>query len=105
SWAECLIPAGYHEGLAVALCAPGCRHIGFLAVMSESTAPPPPEVRRALGRLVPLVGRAVDPLYSLAAAARLVQRASAGVVVRADGGIDPLPGMESHELLAPGSPA
>jgi hypothetical protein len=31
SWAECLIPGGYHEGLAVALCAPGGRHIGFLA--------------------------------------------------------------------------
>src|SRR3569833_564604 len=68
SWAECLIPAGYSEGLAVALCAPGARHIGFLAVLSESKAPPPPEVRRGLGRLVPLVGRAVDPLQSLAAA-------------------------------------
>jgi DNA-binding CsgD family transcriptional regulator len=98
------MPAGHHEGLAVALCAPDGRHIGFLAVMSESSAPPRPEVRRALGRLVPLVGRAVDPLHSLAAAAQLVQGAGAGVVVRADGGIDPLPGMGSHELLAPGSP-
>lgn len=105
SWAECLIPAGYHEGLAVALCAPGGRHIGFLAVMSEGKAPPPPELRRRLGRLIPLVGRAVDPLHSLAAAAQLVQRASAGVVVGADGGTDPLPGMGGHELLVPGSPA
>jgi DNA-binding CsgD family transcriptional regulator len=105
SWAECLIPAGYHEGLAVALCAPGGRHIGFFAVMSEGKVPPPPEMRRDLGRLVPLLGRAVDPLYSLAAAAQLVQGASAGVVVRADGGIDPLPGMAGHELFVPGSPA
>jgi DNA-binding CsgD family transcriptional regulator len=105
SWAECLMPAGYSEGLAVALSAPDGRHIGFLAVMSEGTAPPPPAVRRALGRLAPLVGRAADPLHSLAAAARLVRRAGAGVVVRADGGIDPLPGMGSHELLALGSPA
>ncbi|MGZ4508918.1 MAG: response regulator transcription factor [Blastococcus sp.] len=105
SWAECLIPAGYHEGLAVALCGPGGRHIGFLAVLSEGTAPPPPEMRRRLGRLIPMVGRAVDPLHSLAAAAQLVQRAIAGVVVRADGGMDPLPGMGGHELLVPGSPA
>jgi DNA-binding CsgD family transcriptional regulator len=105
TWAECLIPAGYHEGLAVALSAPGGRHIGFLAVMSEAEAPPPPELRRRLGRLIPLVGRAVDPLHSLAAAAQLVQRAVAGVVVRADGGTDPLPGMGDHELLGAGSPA
>ena len=105
SWAECLIPAGYSEGLAVALCAPGARHIGFLAVLSESKAPPPPEVRRGLGRLVPLVSRAVDPLQSLAAAGRLVRDASAGVVLRADGGIDPLPGMAGHRLFVPGSPA
>src|SRR3569833_1541521 len=105
SWAECLIPAGYSEGLAVALCAPGARHIGFLAVLSESKAPPPPEVRRGLGRLVPLVGRAVDPLQSLAAAGQLVRDASAGVVLRADGGIDPLPGMAGHSLFVPGSPA
>jgi DNA-binding CsgD family transcriptional regulator len=89
----------------VALCAPGGRHIGFLAVMSEGKAPPPPELRRRLGRLIPLVGRVVDPLHSLAAAAQLVQRASAGVVVRADGGTARLPGMGGHELLVPGSPA
>jgi DNA-binding CsgD family transcriptional regulator len=105
SWGECLIPAGYHEGLAAALCAPGGRHIGVLAILSESKAPPPPELRRRLGRLIPLVGRAVDPLQSLAAAAQLVRSADAGVVIRADGGIDPLPGMGGHELFVPGSPA
>jgi hypothetical protein len=46
-----------------------------------------------------------DPLHSLPAAAQLVQRASAGVVVRADGETAPLPGMGGHELLVPGSPA
>jgi DNA-binding CsgD family transcriptional regulator len=54
------------------------RHMASLAVMSEVTVPPPPELRRDLGRLSPLVGRVVDPLYSPAAAARLAQRASAG---------------------------
>jgi DNA-binding CsgD family transcriptional regulator len=72
--------------------------------MSEGRAPPSPEIRNGLGLLVPLVARAVDPLQSLAAAAQLVQRAAAGVVVRADGGVDPLPGMGGHALFVPGSP-
>lgn len=105
SWSECLIPAGYHEGLAVALCAAGDRHVGFLALLAENKLPPSTGVRRSVGRLVRLVARAVDPLHSLAAAAQLVHAASAGVVVRADGEVDPVPGLGSHELFRPGSPA
>src|SRR5918912_2631508 len=32
TWAECLIPAGYHEALAIALFDRGRRHVGFLAL-------------------------------------------------------------------------
>jgi DNA-binding CsgD family transcriptional regulator len=105
TWAECLIPAGYHEALAVALFAPGGRHVGFLALLSDSKSPPSPEQRRRLRRLTPVLAHAVDPMRSLLAAARLVEGATAGVVLREDGRLDPLPGLGDHTLLAPDSPA
>src|SRR3954465_9253285 len=47
-WADCLIPAGYREGLAVALFGPGGRHVGFLATLSGDGGAPAPEGRGAL---------------------------------------------------------
>jgi DNA-binding CsgD family transcriptional regulator len=104
-WAECLIPAGYREGLAVALFGPGGRHVGFLATLSGDSGTPAPEVRRALARLAPVLARGVDPVRSLATTARLVRNAHAGVVVSADGSAEPLPGLDGHPVLAAGSPA
>src|SRR3954471_12431930 len=76
TWAECLIPAGYHEALAVALFAPGPRHVGFLALLSTCTQPPTRIMRRRLTRLSPILARGIDPMRSLLTAARLVQGAS-----------------------------
>src|SRR3954463_6010992 len=104
-WAECLIPAGYREGLAVALFGPGGRHVGFLATLSGDSGTPAPEIRRALARLAPVLARGVDPAFSLSATARIVRDAHAGVVVSADGSAEPLPGMDGHPVLAAGSPA
>jgi DNA-binding CsgD family transcriptional regulator len=104
-WAECLIPAGYREGLAVALFGPGGQHVGFLATLSGDGAPPAPETRRALARLAPVLARGVDPVRSLATIARLVRKARAGVIVSADGSAEPLPGMDGHPVLATGAPA
>jgi DNA-binding CsgD family transcriptional regulator len=104
-WAECLIAAGYREGLAVALFGPSGRHVGFLATLSGDSGTPAPEVRRALARLAPVLARGVDPVRSLATTARLVRNAHAGVVVSADGSAEPLPGMDGQPLLAAGSPA
>src|SRR3954468_9670451 len=39
-WAECLLPAGYREGLAVALFGPGGRHVGFLAAPGRGQRDP-----------------------------------------------------------------
>jgi DNA-binding CsgD family transcriptional regulator len=105
SWAECLIPAGYHEGLGVALFAPGGRHVGFLALLAGSREPPSQQVRRSLGRLTPVLAHGVDPMRSLAAAGRLVHGASAGVVLHEDGWTERLPGLHSDALLAADSPA
>jgi DNA-binding CsgD family transcriptional regulator len=104
TWAECLMPAGIHEALAVGLFATGDRHVGFLALLYEGTEPPPQERRLLLKRLTPVLARAIDPMRSLVAAASLVRGATAGVVVRKDCNTEPLPGMASHPLLAASSP-
>jgi DNA-binding CsgD family transcriptional regulator len=104
TWAECLIPAGYHEALAVALFVPGRRHVGFLALLSGSARPPAAAVRHSLGELAPILARGVDPMHSLLTAARLVQGATAGVVLCAGGGTAPLPGLPGEDLLGLGSP-
>lgn len=104
TWAECLIPAGIHEALALALFAPGGRHVGFLALLSVSREPPSPATRRRLGRFGPALAHAIDPMRSLLVVARLVRGATAGVVLRVDGGCEPLPGLGTDALLAPRSP-
>jgi DNA-binding CsgD family transcriptional regulator len=103
TWAECLIPSGLHEGLGVGLFAPGGRHVGHLAVLSGSRQPPSQATRRRLAQLAPVLGRGIDPMRSLLTAARLVQGATAGVVLCRDGGTVPLPGFVEDGLLAKGS--
>ena len=103
TWAECLMPVGYYEALAVALYGSDRRHIGFLVLLSGDRQPPSSDARRALHALTPLLADSVDPMRSLLPAARLVQRATAGVVLRADGATQELPGLTDHELLQPSS--
>jgi DNA-binding CsgD family transcriptional regulator len=104
TWAECLIPAGFHEALAVGLFVPGQRHVGFLALLSASPQPPPDAVRHRLARLAPVLARAIDPMQTLLTAARVVRGAAAGVVLYRHGGTVPLPGLGDDALLAGGSP-
>ena len=104
TWAECLLPAGIHEALAVALFDTGRRHVGFLALCYGGTEPPSTVVRRRLHRLTPLLARGSDPLRSLAAAAGVVRGATAGMVLCRDSATRPLPGLDGDALLAEGSP-
>ncbi|MET0765329.1 MAG: helix-turn-helix transcriptional regulator [Blastococcus sp.] len=101
AWAESLLPAGYRDALAVAVIASGG---DFFALLSDSTQPTLAEQRLRLRGLTPLLARALDPMRSLPATARLVQGATAGVVLRHDGRTEPLPGLEDHPLLALDSP-
>lgn len=99
TWAECLIPAGIHEALAVALFEPSGRHVGFLALLSGDRRPPTPSARRRLAQVAPLLAEGIDPMRSVAAASRLVSDAFAGVVLLDDGGTEPLPGLPADDLL------
>jgi DNA-binding CsgD family transcriptional regulator len=103
TWAECFIPAGFHEALGVALFGRGQRHIGHLALLFSSKEPPPLVVRRRLQQLIPVLARGSDPLRSLAVAARVVKGATAGAVLCPDRATRPLPGLDGDPLLADGS--
>jgi DNA-binding CsgD family transcriptional regulator len=103
SWAEYLIPAGYREALGMALFAPDGRSVGFLTLLSGSRDPPSPDTRHRLTQLTAVLVAGIDPMLSLAAVVRLVRGASAGVVLREDGRIEVLPGLQAHVLLAAGS--
>lgn len=105
SWAECLLPAGFCEGFGVGLFASDGRHVGFLGLLSGSRDPPSQAARRTLGQLLSVLARGIDPMLSLLAIGRLVQGASAGVVLSTEGGVEVLPGMQGHLLLAAGSSA
>ncbi len=99
TWAECLIPAGFRDGLAVPLIEPGGPYLGMLSLLYSSTEPPSGRLRDSIGQLAPLIARAVSPLRSLLATARLVRGATAGAVLLRDGSTYPLPGLENHPSL------
>jgi hypothetical protein len=104
TWAECLAPAGFREGLGVALVEPGGVHVGFLGLLYTSSEPPSTVTRRRLGELAPIVARGLSPMRSLLASARIVPGAQAGVVLLRDGSTCLLPGLPGHPLLQTGSP-
>lgn len=104
AWAECLTPAGFREGLAVALFEPGGLHVGFLGLLSSSREPPSAAMRTRLGRVSPWIARGLSPMRSLLATARFVRGATAGAVLLQDGTTRPLPGLEIHSLLTGASP-
>lgn len=103
TWAECLIPAGWHEAMAVALFEPGGRRVGFLALLCGDREPPTRSARRQLSGVVPLLAQGIDPMRSITAASRLVCDAFAGVLLRASGPARPVPGLADHHLLTPTS--
>jgi|tagenome__1003787_1003787.scaffolds.fasta_scaffold20973170_4 hypothetical protein len=102
-WAEWLWPAGFREGVAVALYTPDGRHVGLLSLLTDAPAHPTDAARDLIGRLAPLVANAVDLTSSIAAGARVVRDAEAGVILTRPGNALPLPGLPGHPLLTVGS--
>lgn len=100
TWAECLLPAGFHEALSVALFEAGGRHVGFMTVLFRRADPPDRALRRRFARLLPEVAAGIDPLRSLAASAVFVGGATAGVVLLPGHGVARLPGLSDDPLLA-----
>ncbi|WP_224402704.1 LuxR C-terminal-related transcriptional regulator [Pseudonocardia sp. ICBG1034] len=105
TWADCLIPSGINEALALGLFTSTGRHVGFLALLSGDRSPPSPVTRRRLGRLGPVLAHGIDPMRSLLSVVGMVRGAEAGVLLCRDGGCRPLPGLADDALLSPSSPA
>ncbi|WP_209436873.1 hypothetical protein [Amycolatopsis methanolica] len=100
TWTECLIPAGFRDGLGVPLFEPGGPYLGLLALLFSGRNAPSDDLRDRVGQLAPLVARCVSPMRSLLGTARLVQSVTSGAVLYRDGATHPLPGLEDHSLLA-----
>jgi DNA-binding CsgD family transcriptional regulator len=98
-WSEHWWPAGFREGLAVPLVTQDGRHLGVLALHTDTVAQPTAEARDMIGAIAPTITAALDPMNSLAGLARLVYGATAAAVVDRRGTVAPLPGMATDPLL------
>ncbi|WP_422772712.1 LuxR C-terminal-related transcriptional regulator [Plantactinospora sp. WMMC1484] len=104
SWTEHFAPAGFREGIGVALFNPDGRQVGIMALHTGSPEHPTDAARDFLGLLAPVIAEAVDPLRSVATLSTVVSDAVAGVVLTRSGGVLPLPGLPEHPILRSGAP-
>jgi hypothetical protein len=104
AWADHLLPAGFREGLAVALFTATGRHVGFLSLLSADPWRPSQADRRVVATVATAIADDLDRTRDIGETAQMVERASAGVVLTRGGNVLPLPGLPGDRLLAPGSP-
>jgi hypothetical protein len=104
AWADHLLPAGFRQGLAVGLFTAGGRHVGFLSLLSADPSRPSPADCRVVAAITTVIADDLDRTRDIAATARIVESASAGIVLTRGGDVLPLPGLPDDRLLAPGSP-
>jgi DNA-binding CsgD family transcriptional regulator len=103
-WVEYLRPAGFREGLGVGLFTAEGRHLGLLAMNTDTDRHPTEAARDLIGTMAPTIANAVDPTRSLAEMARIINPAQAGIVLTRAGNTLPLGGLPSHRLLDVGLP-
>src|SRR4029453_10383375 len=104
AWADYLLPAGFRGGLAAGLFTPEGRHVGFLILVSQDPARPSPADREVIAAVTEVIAYGLDRARDIAAITRIVEAASAGVVLTRGGDTLPLPGLPDHRLLSADSP-
>jgi hypothetical protein len=104
AWAEHLLPAGFRAGLAVGLFTAAGRHVGFLSLLSADPSRPSEADRKVVAAVATAIADDLDRARDIGETARMVQRASAGVLLTRGGDVLPLPGLPDDRLLTPGSP-
>lgn len=105
AWGEYLLPAGFRDGVAMGLFTDDGRHLGFVSLLTDDPAQRSASYVRLLAGLRRIFAAALDRLPSFAEAAGLTGDAIGGVVVTRAGRVEGVPGLPSHPLLRPGSPA
>ncbi|MCW2846186.1 MAG: protein of unknown function, putative domain [Marmoricola sp.] len=103
AWGEYLLPAGFNDGVAMALYTDDGRHLGFLSLLTCDSRPGIASYSALLAGLRPIIARAMDRLPSFGAMAHLTGDALGGVALTRAGRCVPVPGMPSHPLLLEGS--
>jgi DNA-binding CsgD family transcriptional regulator len=104
AWAECLLPAGFREGLGMCLFAADGQYLGVLGLFTGSPDAPSDSARNLLVALGPAQAQAVDPLQQVSTVARTVHDAAAAVILMRTGVAQALPGLPDHAALRSGSP-
>ena len=104
AWADHLLPAGFRQGLAAPLFTADGRHVGSLGLLSADPSRPSPADRRVVAAITTVIADDLDRTRDIAETARIIEKASAGVVRTRGGDVLPLPGLPGDRLLVPGSP-
>lgn len=99
-WVDYLEPAGFRGGLAVGLFAADGRYVGVLGMNTDDRERPTESTRDFVGRLAPMIAKAIDPMRSIAEASRIVHNATAGTILTGARRTVPLPGLPGHPMLA-----
>lgn len=99
AWGEYLLPAGFIDGVAMALFTDDGRHLGFLSLLAGDSRQWTVSSGRLLAGLRPIIAKALDRLPSLAAAAQLTGDAVGGIVMTRAGRGVRIPGLPTHPLL------
>ncbi|RZU51151.1 regulatory LuxR family protein [Krasilnikovia cinnamomea] len=98
-WSRHWWPAGFRAVLDVPLITPDGRHLGVLALHTNTATQPTTEARDMIGAIAPAITAVLDPMNLFAGLAQLVQGATAAVVVDRRGTLTPLPGMATDSVL------
>jgi hypothetical protein len=105
AWGDYLLPAGFDDGVAMALFTGDGRHLGFLSLLTGDRKRRTTSYSGLLADLGPTIASALDRLPSFVAAAQLTGDAMGGVVVTRAGRTVRIPGLPTHPLLVEGSAA
>jgi hypothetical protein len=103
AWGEYLLPAGFNDGVAMALFSGDGRHLGFLSLVTGDSSHRTASYAGLLAGFRPIIARALDRLPSFAAAAQLAGDAVGGIAVTRAGRGVRIPGLPTHPLLVEGS--
>ncbi len=101
---ECLIPAGYREGLSMCLHTPDSRQTGILHLSVDDERQPTDAACELLAGLNVVLASVCDVTRSSRLICRLLGRGAPGVALTATGQPIPLPGLSAGTLLEAGSP-